>query len=397
MDCKRNLHRLFIAVDAFGRWLTRPARKFMMNDHSGHIVLIVFQQLFGDAVILQDSLKEYTKIFPKSDGYDIILVVRPSVAQFMNETFELPIDIKIETVDFRKFLEDFQYYREVVKKYQGFANTLILPGASLSGEIFSAACDAPRKIGLLRCVDVKKPFSMAVFSRIAYTETVRPDKEDMMLQRHRLLLNYLGASDFKSGLPSLKRKERIIREPHYCVICPGASKKEKCWPTVNFARIIDFIIETYDMNVHLCGGSGEEEFEEKILALVQCPDRIESHIGKTGFSEWSAIVQHADLIVGNDSATVHLAAAGRRKVICIAGVYDKNLFFPYRTDKPEEKALLPVTICKDMPCQWCRTVGYAAGYGNKTCKERIHENQCALCIDSISADEVIHIIEGIMQ
>ncbi len=397
MDFRQKLHRILIALNAVCSGLTRHKQKRKTNSPKKNNVLIVFQQLFGDAVILQNSLEEYTKIFQKSEGHNITLLCRPSVARFMQATLELPDDIKVETVDFRKFLEDFWYYRQIVKKYEGIVDILIVPGTSLSAEIFAASSDASRKIGLIRCFDVKKPFAMAVFSRIAYTETVRPAKEDMMLQRHGLLLDYLGASGFKAGLPVLKRKERIIHENHYCVICPGASKKEKCWPIENFARVIDFMTETYDMNIHLCGGSDEKEYETKILALVRCPERVKSHIGKTSYSDWSAIVQHADLIVGNDSGTMHLAAAGRRKAVCIAGVYDKNQFFPYKTDKPEERELLPITISRDMPCQWCRTIGYDAGYGNNACKKRIHENKCALCIDHISADEVIWTIEEIMQ
>lgn len=397
MNFRQKLHRVLIALNAIGSELTRHRTRHRTDRRKKGNILIVFQQLFGDAVIFQNSLEEYTRIFLKSEGYNITFLCLPAVAKFMQETLYIPNDIIIETVDFKLFLDDFHYYRQIVKKYKGFADTLIVPGTSLSAEIFSASSDASRKIGLIRCFDIKRPFAMAVFLRIAYTETVRPFKEDMMLQRHRLLLHYLGANDFKAGLPTIRRKERIIYKDHYCVICPGASKKEKCWPTERFAQVIDFIIENYDRDIHLCGGPGEEEYEKKILALVRHPDRVESHIGKTSFSDWSGIVQHADLVVGNDSATLHLAVAGRRKAICIAGVYDKYQFFPYKTDKPEERELLPITICKDMPCQWCRTVGYDAGYGNDACKKRIHNNQCALCIERISVDEVVCMIEKLMQ
>jgi hypothetical protein len=90
------------------------------------------------------------------------------------------------------------------------------------------------------------------------------------------------------------------------------------------------------MNIHMCGGGDEIEFEKIIMSQVKHSKRVISHIGKTSLSDWSAIVQHADLEIGNDSATMHLAAASRRKAICIAGVYDKYQFFPYKVDMLEE-------------------------------------------------------------
>lgn len=390
---KLKVNRGLIAINAFIRGNMKYFQKKKYNQKK---VLIVFQQIFGDSVVIQDSLEEYTRIFAKKNGYEITFIARETVNTFMQETLKISKEILVENVDFKRFLEDYKYYKEIVKKYLNEVDMLIVPGTSLSAEIFSASSNASRKIGLIRSEKVKKPLVMKVFSKLAYTEVIKPDKEDMMLQRHRLLVNYLGDNSYKAKLPTLLPKEKVIKENHYCVLCPGASKMEKCWPTERYVQIIDFIIERYDMNVHLCGGSNETEFERIILANSKYPKRLISHIGKTTFSEWSAIVQHADLVLGNDSATMHMAVASRRKAICIAGVYDKFQFFPYKVDILEEGDRLPVTILKDMPCEWCRTIGYHAGYGNAECKKRIKNNQCALCVDAITVEEVKVQVEKIM-
>ena len=389
MKYKILINRLLIAINAY---LYR--HKKGINDNK--VVLIVFQQIFGDSVVLQSSLQEYTKLFPVSEGYTIILIVKPSVLSFMKNVLPLPESIIFETVDFKRFLEDYSYYNQIVKKYQGTASTLIVPGTSLSAEIFSAASVAKRKIGLIRSVDVIKPKVMAIFAKLAYTETIRPDKEDMMLQRYRKLLHYLGATDYRAKLPNLLPKMRIIEE-RYAIISPGSSKMEKCWPTERFAEIADYITENYKLQIHLCGGTDETAFETAIFSKVKHPKNIISHIGKTSFSDWSAIVQHAEIVVGNDSATMHLAAAGRVKAVCIAGVYDKYQFFPYKVDELSEGDRLPVTVYKDMPCEWCRTIGYFAGYGNAECKKRIENNQCAICIDKITVDEVKEAIDKLLE
>lgn len=378
-----NINRALIAIHAYCRGKRKNKESINRNT-----VIIVFQQIFGDAIVIQNSINEYVKIFPKTKGYNVILLAKPSVISFMRETINISTDIEFEAVDFKKFLENYKYYNRIVKQYEKRAEILIVPGTSLSAEIFAASNDANRKIGLVRSSDVFRPKIMAVFGKIAYTEKIRPKKEDMMLQRHRLLINYLGLKEYQAKLPNLLPKRKIIMDTNYCVLCPGSSKMEKCWPIDRYSEIADFIIENYNMKVYLCGGQDEIEFENMILSHVKNSNRVISYIGKTSFSEWSAIVQHASLVVGNDSATMHLAAASRRKAICIAGVYDKFQFFPYKVDTLDAGDILPVTLIKNMPCEWCRTKGYEAGYGNLECRNRIKKNMCALCIEEITVENV---------
>lgn len=391
MDIKLNGNRALIATRA----ALYVAHKKKLKT-SNKRVLIVFQQIFGDGVVIQNSLSSYTDLYPKSEGYEITFIVRPSVLAFMKDTLALPREINFESVNFKKFLEDYRYYKGVIRKYKNYASILIVPGTSLSAEIFSASVNADRKIGLVRSFPVTKPFINSYFYKRAYTETVVPGKEDMMLLRHRKMLNYLGLSTYRAKLPSLLPKDKIIKG-NYAVCCPGSSKMEKCWPTDRFVTVINYVNDKYKLPVHLCGGSDEIEFAEEIISVVERPDMVISHIGKTTFSDWSAIVQHADLVIGNDSATMHLAAASRRKAICIAGVYDKYQFFPYMVDELNEDDRLPITILKDMPCEWCRTRGYDAGYGNKKCKNRIDQNLCSICIYYITVKEVVEAIDNLME
>ncbi len=392
MDLKLQSNRALIALSAISH---ATLHKSTMSNSKN--VLIVFQQIFGDAIVISESLRHYADLYSHSEGYEITFIARSSVIAFMEETVGFDSRIKVESVDFKRLVDDYNYYKKVVSKYRDYASVLIVPGTSLSAEIFSCACNADRKIGLVRSIPVTRPFINKFFYNHAYTETVIPDRGDMMLQRHRLLLNYLGLRNYKAKLPNLLPKDKIINESRYVVCCPGSSKIEKCWPTDRFATVIDHIIEKYDIKVHLCGGADEAEFETRIKLISKYPDKIESHIGKTSFSDWSAIVQHANLVIGNDSATMHLAAASRRKAICISGVYDKYQFFPYKVDELDEGDRLPVTMIKDMPCEWCRTKGYDAGYGNEDCRKQIGMGGTAICVMQIAVETVIKEVDKLLQ
>lgn len=354
--------------------------------------LIVFQQAFGDAVLAAQTLQILSK---EIDG-DVLILANPSIVKFLDEVMEWDKTCPIQAVDFKRFVSDYAYYRSILQTYAD-ADTIIVPGTSLSAELFATASKAPRRIGLVRSVPVKWPPAMALFSRLAYTEKVVPPQDLMMLQRHRMLLQYLGVTDYRATLPHLKPQPRCVQDAHYCVMCPGASIMEKCWPTERYVQIMDFIIEQYNMDIYLSGGADETHFEPLIFSMAKYPDRIHSRIGKTTFSEWSSLVQHADLVVGNDSATMHLAAASDRKAVCVAGVYDKFQFFPYKVDYLAEGRRLPVTVLHDKPCAWCRSRGYYSGYQNKPCRDAIRAGKCALCIEEITVEEVKTAIQTLME
>ncbi|MGN0351048.1 MAG: glycosyltransferase family 9 protein [Roseburia sp.] len=391
MKIKLIINRALITVSSLLSYL------FEKKVNDCKTVLIVFQQVFGDSIIVQRTLKEYLKIYSPNDGYTVKMILRPSVHKFMMETMELPQEILYEDVDFKLFLESYKYYREIVNKYKNHISILIVPGTSFSAEVFSVSSNASRKIGLNRPVRVSKPFIMSLFNRLAYTEEIFPQADDMMIQRHRLLINYLGDADYKGQVSSLLNQDKIIEEEKYCVVCPGASSIVKCWPTKKYAEIIDYIYETYHLNTHLCGGLGEEKYVSEIQEFVVNKNCICSHVGNTTYNEWSSIVQHSEIVIGNDSATLHLAVAANRKAICIAGVYDKYQFFPYKVDQLNEGQRLPLTIIVDMPCEYCRTVGYFAGSKNDACKKRIEQGKCALCIESIPVESVIKKVDQLLK
>lgn len=357
-------------------------------------VLIVFQQVFGDSVVIQSSLRAYEKIFNKENGYTLYFIARPSVMKFMRDVLDLPKGIIYEEVDFRRFVNDYKYYKFIINKYRNIAGITVVPGTSLSAEIFSCAMNSARKIGLVRPQKLRSRVLSYILNK-AYTEPVIPSMNEMMFQRHQRLLNYLGANNYVVGLPKLISKSRLF-DKDYAVICPGSSMPEKCWSIENFASVADFIVEKFNLDIHLCGGKNEDKYSSQLVSIVKHPDKIVNHIGLTSFSDWSAIVQHAEIVVGNDSATIHLAAAARVPSVCISGVYDKFQFFPYKFSDSVKENCLPTTIMNAQKCEWCRTIGYYAGYGNKECRKAIRSGKSALCISSISLDQVITTIKYVL-
>lgn len=385
------IQRVLIALYAIGIYI---ANKFCYKRNTGR-VLIIFQQVFGDSVIFLPALEGYIELYYKRRGYDVTMLCLPSIKNFLSEVADVPKNLKIEVVDFKKFVNDFKYFKEIVNKYREFAEISIVAGSSLSAELLSTTLSAKERHGLISCFRTKWPLQMALFQRLAYTDAVMPPVGSMMIERHGIMLRHLGLEDYKGHLSSLVPQKKLI-SGNYCVICPGASTPVKRWPIERFQQLADWIIKTYDMDVHLCGGAPEKEDAELLISLSNHPDRIFNHVGNTTFKEWSSIVQYAYLVVGNDSATLHIAAATHRICVCITGIYDKFMFFPYKVEKLREGETLPTTVIVDKSCAYCRTKGYFAGYSNKDCKAEIKQGKCAMCISEISVDMVKLAIEKAM-
>lgn len=386
MGIKRLISKILIASEALIRGFM-----FKPEAHNTKRVIIVLHQMIGDAVVISDSLQEYGKIF---EGYEVKYLARPLVIGFMRAVVPYAEKLNFEAVDFGRYIEDYAYYREVSLRYRNYADILVVPVSSPGAEIFSCSNNAGRKIASVRPTDIKSSLLMRLLSKYAYTEKIRPDKSEMTLQRHRQLINYLGNKDFQARLPRLKSEPKIIDEKNYCVMCLGASKSERWWPVERFAEIIDYVNEELDMNVHLCGGMAEREIESSLK--VKHPERVISHAGRTNFTEWSSIVQHASLYVGNDSGTAHLAAAHRVRTVCIIGDYE-FVIFPYKVDVLEPDDILPLCVYKRMPCESCRDIGYYTGSTNPECMSRIKAGKCALCIDLVSVNDVKDAIIKIMK
>ena len=194
---KRIISKALIACESLIHGMTYKSRPT-----NGKRVIIAAHQAFGDAIVLSDSLKEYMKIFPKEQGYDVKILARPSVIEFMRSIIPYADELNFEPVEFRNYIEDYSYYREISSRYRNEADILIVPVTSPGAEIFSCSLNAPRKIASVRAADIKTSIIMRLLTRYAYTERIRPDMNEMALQRHRQLIHYLGDKTFKA-CPSL--------------------------------------------------------------------------------------------------------------------------------------------------------------------------------------------------
>jgi heptosyltransferase-2 len=92
-------------------------------------------------------------------------------------------------------------------------------------------------------------------------------------------------------------------------VCAGAEYgPAKRWPLERFAEVVNQVSALHaQFRWQLFGAPGEKEMGEKLSAMLQAPH--ENLVGKTRLTELIAKLRECQLLLTNDTGTMHLAAA----------------------------------------------------------------------------------------
>ncbi|WP_273838813.1 lipopolysaccharide core heptosyltransferase RfaQ [Providencia rettgeri] len=115
----------------------------------------------------------------------------------------------------------------------------------------------------------------------------------------------------------------------YVVIQPTARQIFKCWDDEKFSEVID-ALQSRGYQVVLTSGPSKEDLEcvNNIANGCQTKPVIEL-AGKTTFPELGALIAHAALFIGVDSAPMHIAAAVNTPIVCLFGATNHIFWRPW--------------------------------------------------------------------
>ncbi len=144
----------------------------------------------------------------------------------------------------------------------------------------------------------------------------------------------------------LRERAHLFHSSPLIIIHPGARGRLRRWREDRFAQIADRIKEAYSAQIVLIGGPGEEEILRRVENNMQHPplDRLIA----LPLIEMAALLKHAQLFIGNDTATGHIAAGVGTPHIILFGPTLPRLWAP-RGGKG-------AVIFKDPPCCDCKQV-----------------------------------------
>ena len=159
-------------------------------------------------------------------------------------------------------------------------------------------------------------------------------KEESPTPRHQAL-DYLDLArhagfDINSVIapPPLNSIGPSLMDSPYLAVCPGAEYgPAKRWPADRFAASARALAEERGWKMMLLGARGDQAVAEEVERALEPGTRV-NLTGKTSLSEFIRYLAHAELVLCNDSGSMHLAALLQRPAVAIFGSTEPLLTGP---------------------------------------------------------------------
>lgn len=116
----------------------------------------------------------------------------------------------------------------------------------------------------------------------------------------------------------------------YVVVAPTSRWPGKAWPAARFAQVVRTVLaEGLADAVVLIGAASERASCAEVGDLAGRDRRVVDLIGATSIAQLMAVVERSALVVGNDSAALHMAVGFDRPLVGLFGPTRVDLVGPY--------------------------------------------------------------------
>ena len=131
--------------------------------------------------------------------------------------------------------------------------------------------------------------------------------------------------EFPMGLPRKDERstEALLDRMGYdngkplVIFAPAARWPTKRWPAQNFAALAEGLVKKQGAEVGFVGSPGDAVLARRIVSLSRC--RMMDFSARTTLKQLACLLREADVVVGNDSGPIHVAAALGTPVIGLYG------------------------------------------------------------------------------
>jgi heptosyltransferase-2 len=141
----------------------------------------------------------------------------------------------------------------------------------------------------------------------------------------------------------------------------GGYSTARRWAPEKFAQLADTLFHDVGGQLLLLGGPEEAELNQRIMGMMHSGMPVRNLAGKGTIKVAAAVLEQADLFVGNDAGLMHLATATGTPTVAIFGLSNWKAwgpYVPYVADPLKQKAIV---VRLDLPCMPCFYRGHDLG------------------------------------
>ncbi|MFT3686111.1 MAG: glycosyltransferase family 9 protein [Phycisphaerales bacterium] len=171
---------------------------------------------------------------------------------------------------------------------------------------------------------------------IGYTHKVSVSEGMHTVDQMLALLPPLGVEPVKDLRLYSKREEQqaateMVGEGHYAVLAPTSRWASKQWPDARYVEVAKELLGKLGFErVVIVGGPGEDAQVPALCAWAAGEKRAVNLIGKTSVPRLMAVIEGCGLLIGSDSAAVHMAVGFDRPCVALYGPTDVARVGPAR-------------------------------------------------------------------
>lgn len=160
---------------------------------------------------------------------------------------------------------------------------------------------------------MEKPFD----SRMPETEWVNSFLEGLGLERGSTDLEFPIHAQDRQEADDLLTRHHVKAEARLVAVAPGAGWPGKCWPPERFAEVSDAISRAQNAMILVVGSRSEQGLAARVVARMSRPSVLLA--GETSLGALAEIIRRCAVLLCNDSAPLHIAAAVGTPTISLFG------------------------------------------------------------------------------
>ena len=342
---------------------------------NSRLAAIVHLELLGDYVLWLPYGRALVSHLHKQ-GWQVVLVLNLAVATLAKNHFP---ECKVVTVDRRRFVKNWHVRHRFLRNLRKLCVDVTYIARHPRDTLVDDAVVRALGAGAwgFDSTFADRPWIDQLLNRRLYTRLLPVMVGLHQTLRHRVFVQAVGVPaeslvppvDFPNGL-------KAPVDGPYLVIAPGASQGKRRWPMHQFVAVVRQILDHHQgWRCLVVGTAAEREIGEQIAASLG--EQADNRAGCTDVLGLVGCIAHARLVLGNDSAAVHIAAACGVPGVAVVGGGHFGRCFPY--DSREALVLrLPATVARTMDCFGCDWI----------CRYRVAAGKPYPCIEAVTVEAV---------
>lgn len=294
-------------------------------------ILILKLDALGDYILFRNFFT-FIKKSKKYKDYKLILIGNLSNKEF-SEKLDCNVIDYFLWVDNKKLSYSKSYFFEIIKKIRVYKPEIIINPTKSRGHFFTD--DIVKFSGCKTKIGSEADNLFLTENEIRASnrkyDIIIPLKTDEKFEfyHNQYFISKLIGKNVDIIKPEIILNEKLHIFKNYICIFPGAGEEFRCWNHLNYNKLIRKILNQFkNIKVLVIGSEKEINLCNKVCSNINNKNLI-NYVSKTSIYKSLCLINESLFVIGNDSASIHMAAALNKKGICISNGNHFLRFNPY--------------------------------------------------------------------